>query len=75
MQGSLTGASREFMLNEGIMCRATVKKGFVAVKCLSAGDDGGSVSHILLKVSLENLCRFFSVSDAAQIFETYCLFN
>jgi len=76
IEGGFRGASKKFMLNDGTMCHTMIRKGFIAIYCIPDNDNKtGRITHFLLKVSIENLSRFFSFTDAAEIYEIYCLLN
>lgn len=76
IEGGFRGASKKFMQNDGTMCHVMIKKGFITIYCLSdINSKTGRITHFILKVSVENLTRFFSIADAAEINEIYGLLN
>ena len=76
IEGGFRGASKKFMQNDGTMCYTMIKKGYVIIYCFSDADNKtGRITHFLLKVSVENLARFFSITNAEEIYEIYCLLN
>ncbi|NJD04538.1 MAG: hypothetical protein FIA99_18530 [Ruminiclostridium sp.] len=76
IDGGFRGASKKFMLNDGSLCQVMIKKGFITIYCLSDAEGKTCrITHFLLKISIENLIRFFPAVDAEEIYEIYCLLN
>ena len=76
MEGGFKGASKKFVMNDGTLCHTMIRNSFVAICCIAdENNQKGSVTHFLLKVSIENLTRFFSTGDAEEIYEIYNFFN
>ncbi len=75
LNGSFKGASKRFSC-DGMICHAIINKGYISIhKMPDENDDNSKTIHVLFKVSVVNLMRFFSPIQAAEIFEIYRLLN
>lgn len=73
LDGGFRGASKNYVLKDGIPCTVFINKGYVSICCpMRCGETRSKPMHILLDVSIEVLGWHLIKKDA---FEIYNVFN